>query len=93
MARPRPNGLARVDVRDFIQANYTPYGGDAAFPAGPTQRALAVWGTGQRALPEGAAQGILTFLCTSCAPPPSTPGESCPPNPWSSWCSTPARTP
>ena len=29
----------RIDVRDFIQANVAPYTGDAAFLAGPTERA------------------------------------------------------
>ncbi|WP_198359735.1 hypothetical protein, partial [Streptomyces fildesensis] len=33
----------RIDVRDFIQTNYTPYEGDASFLAGPTTRTLAVW--------------------------------------------------
>jgi len=33
----------RIDVRDFIQRNYTPYAGDAAFLAGPTERTRAVW--------------------------------------------------
>lgn len=33
----------RVDVRDFVQANYTPYEGDASFLAGPTDRTRAVW--------------------------------------------------
>ena len=34
-----PNGLwtSEVNVRDFIQANYTPYEGDAKFLAGPTE--------------------------------------------------------
>ncbi|MFF9018116.1 formate C-acetyltransferase [Streptomyces sp. NPDC014870] len=32
-----------VDVRDFIQQNYTPYEGDASFLAGPTERTTAVW--------------------------------------------------
>jgi formate C-acetyltransferase len=32
-----------VDVRDFIQRNYTPYAGDGAFLAGPTDRTRAVW--------------------------------------------------
>lgn len=27
-----------VDVRDFIQKNYTPYEGDESFLAGPTER-------------------------------------------------------
>ena len=33
-----------VDVRDFIQRNYTPYEGDEAFLAGPTQRTTDLWG-------------------------------------------------
>ena len=32
-----------VDVRDFIQRNYTPYTGDATFLAGPTPRTTAIW--------------------------------------------------
>ncbi|MCX5563118.1 hypothetical protein [Streptomyces sp. NBC_00038] len=28
----------RIDVRDFIQANYMPYEGDSAFLTGPTDR-------------------------------------------------------
>jgi formate C-acetyltransferase len=32
-----------IDVRDFIQRNYTPYTGDAGFLAGPTARTRAVW--------------------------------------------------
>ena len=27
-----------INVRDFIQKNYTPYDGDESFLAGPTQR-------------------------------------------------------
>lgn len=36
--------LDEIDVRDFVQRNYTPYAGDGAFLAGPTDRTLAVWG-------------------------------------------------
>ena len=32
-----------IDVRGFIQANYTPYTGDACFLAGPTERTQRVW--------------------------------------------------
>ena len=32
-----------IDVRDFIQRNYTPYEGDASFLAGPTEKTLRVW--------------------------------------------------
>ena len=34
-----------IDVRDFIQKNYTPYEGDASFLAGPTEKTLRVWNT------------------------------------------------
>ncbi|MFW0179280.1 formate C-acetyltransferase [Rothia sp. P7208] len=34
-----------VDLRDFIQRNYTPYEGDASFLAGPTDKTLRVWDT------------------------------------------------
>ncbi|MFF7842219.1 formate C-acetyltransferase [Streptomyces ossamyceticus] len=49
----------QVDVRDFIQANYTPYEGDAAFLAGPTERTLAVWNKVARLFPEERRLGIL----------------------------------
>jgi len=32
-----------INVRDFIQHNYTPYEGDESFLAGPTDRTKAVW--------------------------------------------------
>ena len=32
-----------VDVRDFIQRNYTPFTGDGTFLAGPTPRTTAIW--------------------------------------------------
>src|SRR3954452_1229776 len=32
-----------VNVRDFIQQNYTPYHGDETFLAGPTSRTLGIW--------------------------------------------------
>lgn len=37
-----------IDVRDFVQSNYTPYEGDASFLAGPTAKTLAVWNTLER---------------------------------------------
>ncbi len=33
----------QIAVRDFIQDNYHPYGGDASFLAGPTERTTALW--------------------------------------------------
>ena len=32
-----------VNVRDFIQKNYTPYDGDESFLAGPTQNTTDLW--------------------------------------------------
>ena len=32
-----------INVRDFIQRNYTPYDGDASFLAGPTEKTKNVW--------------------------------------------------
>ncbi|WP_257158572.1 pyruvate formate lyase family protein [Corynebacterium cystitidis] len=32
-----------IDIRDFIQRNYTPYEGDASFLAGPTEKTLRTW--------------------------------------------------
>ncbi|MEU6538180.1 formate C-acetyltransferase [Streptomyces sp. NPDC047000] len=32
-----------VDVRDFVQNNYSPYEGDSTFLAGPTERTTKVW--------------------------------------------------
>lgn len=32
-----------INVRDFIQHNYTPYPGDASFLSGPTPRTTALW--------------------------------------------------
>ncbi|GAA3030940.1 hypothetical protein GCM10020000_04720 [Streptomyces olivoverticillatus] len=48
-----------IDVRDFIQANYTPYEGDASFLAGPTERTEAVWGKVTALFPEERRKGIL----------------------------------
>ncbi|MBP9998606.1 MAG: formate C-acetyltransferase [Bacteroidales bacterium] len=32
-----------INVRDFIQHNYTPYEGDESFLAGPTEKTLKIW--------------------------------------------------
>ena len=34
-----------INVRDFIQRNYTPYDGDSSFLAGPTEKTKRVWDT------------------------------------------------
>ncbi|MBO7936163.1 formate C-acetyltransferase [Streptomyces antibioticus] len=48
-----------IDVRDFIQANYTPYEGDASFLAGASERTRAVWEKVSSLFPEERARGIL----------------------------------
>ena len=48
-----------VDVREFIQCNYTPYKGDDAFLEGPTSRTLGVWKTLQPLLAQEREKGIL----------------------------------
>lgn len=39
----RGNWQKRIDVRDFIQKNYTPYEGDASFLVGPTESTKKLW--------------------------------------------------
>jgi formate C-acetyltransferase len=39
---------SRVNVRDFIQRNYTPYDGDGEFLQGSTERTQGLW---QKLLP------------------------------------------
>ncbi|MFF1325660.1 formate C-acetyltransferase [Streptomyces chartreusis] len=48
-----------IDVRDFIQANYTPYEGNSGFLAGPTERTRAVWDKVSALFPEERRRGIL----------------------------------
>ncbi len=43
---PNKNSIkeaVEINVRDFIQANYTPYEGDDAFLTPPTERTLLIW--------------------------------------------------
>lgn len=37
------NWKSSVDVRDFIQENYTPYEGDESFLEGPTEATDKLW--------------------------------------------------
>ncbi len=48
-----------IDVRDFIQATYTPYEGDASFLAGASDRTRIVWEKVSSLFPEERARGIL----------------------------------
>ncbi|MET9604451.1 formate C-acetyltransferase [Streptomyces sp. NPDC006512] len=47
-----------IDVRDFIQQNYTPYEGDDSFLAGPTERTTAVWKAITDKFPEERERGV-----------------------------------
>jgi formate C-acetyltransferase len=47
-----------IDVRDFIQRNYTPYTGDASFLAGPTARTTGIWAKLSAMFPEERERGI-----------------------------------
>ena len=54
--------LGDVNVRDFIQNNYTPYDGDASFLAGPTEATDKLWGALQELQKqERAKQGHTLF--------------------------------
>ena len=48
-----------IDVRDFIQQNYEPYHGDAAFLAPATARTRAIWDTLQALFVEERRKGVL----------------------------------
>lgn len=47
-----------VDVRDFIQRNYTPYTGDASFLAGPTERTTGIWARLSEMFPAERERGV-----------------------------------
>jgi formate C-acetyltransferase len=48
----------RIDVRGFIQDNYTPYDGDSAFLSGPTDRTTAIWSRLSQMFPEERRKGV-----------------------------------
>ncbi len=48
-----------VDVRDFIQHNYTPYEGDANFLVGPSAKTLHLWESLKPLLAEERKKGVL----------------------------------
>jgi formate C-acetyltransferase len=48
-----------IDVRDFIQENYTPYYGDESFLAGATDRTRAIWAKLQALFVEERKKGVL----------------------------------
>ena len=51
------NWKSSVDVRDFIQENYTPYEGDESFLEGPTEATNKLWGRLQELQKEERAKG------------------------------------
>jgi len=48
-----------IDVRDFINRNFTPYLGDEKFLAGPSKRTLAVWAKLQPYFKDEQKKGVL----------------------------------
>jgi formate C-acetyltransferase len=47
-----------IDVRDFIQRNYTPYTGSAKFLVGPTERTSALWAKLSEMFPDERDRGV-----------------------------------
>ncbi|MDY6996232.1 MAG: formate C-acetyltransferase [Actinomycetota bacterium] len=47
-----------IDVRDFIQRNYSPYEGDSSFLAGATDRTAGIWSTLSQLFPEERRKGV-----------------------------------
>jgi len=54
-----------VNVRDFIQENYTPYDGDASFLEGPTEATKILWGKLQELQKQQRAKGGVLDMDTS----------------------------
>jgi formate C-acetyltransferase len=50
---------SHIDVRDFIQTNYTPYEGTSAFLSGPTERTVDLWAKLSGLLAEERKKGVL----------------------------------
>jgi formate C-acetyltransferase len=48
-----------IDVREFIQLNYTPYEGDSAFLAGTTEKTDKIWDQSMELLREELKKGVL----------------------------------
>ena len=53
-----------INVRDFIQENYTPYDGDASFLADPTDATNKLWGALQKLQKEERAKGGVLDMDT-----------------------------
>lgn len=51
--------ITDINVRSFIQHNYTPYEGDASFLAGPTRRTTQLWDEVKSLMVEEGKKGII----------------------------------
>lgn len=51
--------MTEVNVRDFIQHNYTPYEGDDSFLVGPTKRTTELWNQVLELMKEESKKGII----------------------------------
>ena len=51
-----------INVRDFIQRNYTPYDGDSSFLAGPTEKTKRVWETLEKNYLSVERESVSTML-------------------------------
>jgi hypothetical protein len=58
------NWESEIDVRGFIQRNYTPYEGDEAFLAGPTERTSELWGEVMDLFAQESAKGGVLDMDT-----------------------------
>jgi len=54
-----------IDVRDFIQRNYTPYDGDAEFLTGATDRTTHLWGEITKLFPAEREKGVYDVDATT----------------------------
>src|SRR5215472_2472984 len=59
--------LTRIDVRDFIVRNATPYEGSESFLAGPSDRTVAFWAKLAPSFKEERVKGVLDVdVATNC---------------------------
>lgn len=49
----------RIDVRTFIQENYTPYYGDASFLVGKTEKTAVLWSDAEKLIKEEIEKGVI----------------------------------
>ncbi|HSP51608.1 MAG TPA: pyruvate formate lyase family protein, partial [Cryobacterium sp.] len=54
-----------IDLRDFIQRNYTPYLGDSSFLAGATARTTGIWAKLSEMFPEERRKGVYDVDATT----------------------------